>query len=170
MKITITEKGSESFYKEVLNISAQYRKLLRKPNSKLEDQFNTWKVLFISSVILFILYVIEICIWGKTSTLEIMMVSVISLAILSGTSLKQLNKKLEAMLNDEGDSIFTIDEEGIELNKTSVSAKLSWQNIAFVRTFKESTCFLPKNKTDKIIAISNKYLEEIKPYIKTQIY
>lgn len=39
MKIEISEKGSEAFYREVVNISAQYRYILKNHHHKLKDYF-----------------------------------------------------------------------------------------------------------------------------------
>jgi hypothetical protein len=39
MKIEISEKGSEAFYSEVVNISAQYRYILKNHHHKLKDYF-----------------------------------------------------------------------------------------------------------------------------------
>ena len=39
MKIEISERGSEAFYREVVNISAQYRYILKNHHHKLKDYF-----------------------------------------------------------------------------------------------------------------------------------
>ena len=39
MKIEISDKGSEAFYREVVNISAQYRYILKNHHHKLKDYF-----------------------------------------------------------------------------------------------------------------------------------
>ena len=43
MKIEIKEKGSEAFYKEIVNISGQYRYLIKNHNYKLKDYFKQFK-------------------------------------------------------------------------------------------------------------------------------
>ena len=37
MRIEITEKGSDAFYREVVNITAQYRSILKNHRHKLKD-------------------------------------------------------------------------------------------------------------------------------------
>ena len=39
MKIEITKQGSKAFYREVVNISAQYRYILKNHHHKLKDYF-----------------------------------------------------------------------------------------------------------------------------------
>lgn len=37
MTIEIKEKGTKEFYKEVVNVTSQYRQLLKKPEAKLKN-------------------------------------------------------------------------------------------------------------------------------------
>ena len=47
LKIEIREKGSEAFYREVVNFQAQYRFTLRKLERKLKDYFKQFRTLLI---------------------------------------------------------------------------------------------------------------------------
>ena len=39
MRININEKGSEAFYREVVNAAVQYRALMKQPDRKLKDYY-----------------------------------------------------------------------------------------------------------------------------------
>ena len=44
--------------------------------------------------------------------------------------------------------------------------RLAWSNVAFVRTFKESVCFVSKGPTGVIFSVIAKYQPEIYAYLK----
>ena len=47
MRIEISEKGSDAFCREVVNITAQYRSILKNHNHKLKDYFRQFRLLLV---------------------------------------------------------------------------------------------------------------------------
>ena len=70
MTIEINEKGSESFYTEVVNVMAQYRLFLKKPGRKLSDYFKQFKALTIAGGLVAVILVLMMIFWG-VETMEI---------------------------------------------------------------------------------------------------
>ncbi len=61
-----------------------------------------------------------------------------------------------------------MDENGVEINKGDTQIiRLGWDNVAFVRTFKESTSFFAKDASGIVISVTNKYKEQIMEYLNT---
>ena len=54
MNIEVKEKGSREFYKEVVNVISQYRRLLKKPEAKLNDNFKSYVIMMAAMAILFV--------------------------------------------------------------------------------------------------------------------
>ena len=64
MRININEKGSEAFYREVVNAAVQYRALMKQPDRKLKDNFKGLKVYGAICGVLFILCALMGIFWG----------------------------------------------------------------------------------------------------------
>ena len=166
MQIRVTERGSESFYRELVNIMSQYRKILQKPEGKLLDMFKVVKTYIGIAIAFLVLLVLMAIFWGGdllTYVAIFMMVAIIAYSIYL---LYNLNALYKTYMNDSGDSILTLDEDGIELDKeNSTKVRLSWDKIAFARVYNESITFIPKNITTYIICITRKYEDEIVKYL-----
>ena len=105
--------------------------------------------------------------WGM-DLLTIVAIVMIGLVLaLSILQLTRLNKVVESMLNGPHDSIFTVDEEGVELEKVgSQLVRMSWNNVAFVRVFDESVCFFSKDVRGFVLALTKKYEKQVLDYIR----
>ena len=44
--------------------------------------------------------------------------------------------------------------------------RMAWTNVAFVRTFQESVCFVSKGPAGLIISVDARFQQEIYPYLK----
>ena len=44
--------------------------------------------------------------------------------------------------------------------------RVGWNDVTVVRSFKESVCFLAKNVTGFVIAVTNKYSDDIMKYLE----
>jgi len=78
-----------------------------------------------------------------------------------------MNKMVDAFLSDDRASTVTLDENGVELNKGgSQIVRVGWDEVALVRSFRESTCFIAKNVTGLVIAVTNTYKDDIMDYLK----
>ncbi len=75
---------------------------------------------------------------------------------------KNVQKLLKALMEAPPDSVLTLDEGGVELDKRgSQVVRLAWDNVLFVRIFRESICFVAKNSTGFVISVDRKYESEI---------
>ena len=168
MTIEINEKGTRQFYKEVVNVVAQYRQLLYDPEAKLNDGFAQSAFLAVAMAAFFIM-----CLYGglkgtfNTMKILIMVFSALAL-VFTVIYLLRLNKMVNGYLADDRPSAVTLDENGVELEKTgSQAVRLSWDNVAFVRVFNESTCFFSKDLSGIVLCVINDYRKQILEYLSS---
>lgn len=63
--------------------------------------------------------------------------------------------------------MLVMDEAGVEIDKEDGQVmRMAWTNVAFVRTFQESVCFVSKGPAGLIISVDARFLQEIYPYLK----
>ena len=162
MVIRISEKGSEAFYKETVNVTLQYRRLLKKPEKKPDDLKKRLKIYLAVCGVLTALLVLMGIAWGF-DTLTVVAIAMMGIVLLmAGTYLSTIRKAEEALIQDLRTSVLTLDEKGIELNKEdSQVVRIGWDNVAFARVFQESICFFSKDQTGFVIAVDRKYQDEI---------
>ncbi len=167
MTIEVKEKGTRQFYKEVVNIMTQYRQLLYRPEDKLKDNFTRYIVLTAAMVLLFAMNVYG-GITGSFNATKIL-VAVFSAVAAAATLmvLFRMMKTVNGFLADDRPSVVTLDENGVGIEKTgSQAVRLAWDNVAFVRTFAESTTFFSKDLSGIVLSVMNTYRKEIQDYIK----
>ena len=63
MKIEISEKGSEAFYREVVNITSQYRFILKNHHHKLKDYFKQFRILLILGAAAMVILILMAIFW-----------------------------------------------------------------------------------------------------------
>ncbi len=165
--IEIKERGDEAFYAEVVNVICQYRWLLREPARKLKDFFRLYKIYVILLAALCVLNLAAGIAWGF-DYMGVIAVLLTGIACLfSAYYYVNLSKMKKQMMEDGHTSVLTVDGSGVQLEKIGVqSVTMNWHNVAFVRVFGESFCFLSKNQTGFVIAVTAKYKDEVLSYIK----
>ncbi len=168
MTIEIKEKGTRQFYKEVVNVQTQYRQLLYRPQDKLRDNFTRYIFLTVAMVLIFLMNIYG----GITASFNAtkILVTVFSAAAAAATVviLLRMNKMVDGYLADDRPSVVTLDENGVEIEKVgSESVRLAWDNVAFVRSFVESTCFFSKDLSGIVLSVDNDYRKQIMEYIKS---
>ena len=78
-----------------------------------------------------------------------------------------MNKLVDGYLADDRPSVVTLDDNGVEIEKIgSQAVRLAWDNVAFVRSFVESTCFFSKDLSGTVLSVNNDHRKEIMDYIK----
>ena len=167
MTIEIKENGTRQFYKEVVNVVTQYRQLLYKPEDKLKDSFKKNIFMMTAMALLFLIFLYG-GITGSFDTMKILAMAFAAMAaVATAIVLSRMYKMVDGYLADERPSIVTMDENGIELEKKgSQAVRLAWDNVAFVRSFNESTCFFSKDMSGIVLSITNDYKNELLDYIK----
>ena len=167
MVLKIDHKGSEAFYTEVVNVVAQFRGLLKKPERKVENLFKTYTLLAVACVVMFVLLGAMAVFWGADSMTNVLMVLMAVLFVMLMVFLSTLKKLRKSMMEDNRTSVVTIDETGVELNKEdSQVVKLAWDNVAFMRVFDESIGFFSKDVSGLVIAVERAWENEIVPYLR----
>ena len=168
MTIEVKEKGSRQFYKEVVNIVTQYRQLLYRPEDKLRDNFTRYILLTIAMALICAMSIYG----GINSSFNAMKILTAVFAGVAAAAtaviLVRMNKTVDDYLADDRPSVVTLDENGVEIEKTGAQAvRLAWDNVAFVRTFVESTSFFSKDLSGIVLSVDNNYRKETMDYIKS---
>ncbi|MBR5756844.1 MAG: hypothetical protein IKX96_04715 [Firmicutes bacterium] len=167
MRIEIDHKGSEAFYKEVVNVVAQYRSLINNPARKFRNYIATLKFEVIIAVALFVILLIFMLTDGVKSTDLPVLVFLAIAAIMGGSYYNTLTKMYKNMMAEDVTSIVTLDEEGVELEKVgSQTFRMNWDTIAFVRAFNESVCFVSGRTAGLVIGVERAYKDQILGYIR----
>ena len=168
MSIEIKEKGTREFYKEVVNVLTQYRQLLYRPEDKLKNNFTRY-ILLTAAMALLCLMSLYGGISGTFNAMKILTVVFAGLATVATiVILLRMKKMVDGYLADDRPSVVTLDENGVEIEKTGSQAiRLAWDNVAFVRSFIESTCFFSKDLSGIVLSVNNDHKKEIMDYIKS---
>lgn len=167
MTIEVKEKGSKEFYKEVVNVISQYRQFMKKPEAKLNDNFKSYAIMMAAMAILFVSQLLHGFIDGFDALTGAALAASFMAFIVLFIYRSNMKKMVDAYLNDDKISTVTLDENGVELNKGgSQIIRVGWDEVALVRSFKESTCFIAKNLTGLVIAVTNTYKNDIMKYLK----
>ena len=168
MTIEINEKGSKQFYKETVNVVTQYRQLLYRPEDKLKDNFKRYILLTVAMVLICLMSLYG-GITGSFNTTKIL--TAVFAAFASVTTiviLLRMKKMVDGYMADDRPSVVTLDDNGVEIEKTGAQAvRLAWDNVAFVRSFVESTCFFSKDLSGIVLSVNNDHRKEIMDYIKS---
>ena len=114
MTIEINTKGTESFYREVVSVIAQYQNLLKEPSKKYKDVFKTYRNMGLCLAALFVLMLII----GITSGFSALTIVALVVLIIAGVMVVVLDhamrKQVKNYLAEGGDSVLTLDENGVE--------------------------------------------------------
>lgn len=168
MTIEVKEKGTRQFYKEVVNILTQYRQLLYRPEDKLKDNFTRYIFLTIAMVLICLMSLYGGITGSFTVTKILTAVFGGVAAVATAVILFRMKKLVDGYLADDRPSVVTLDENGVEIEKTgSQAVRLAWDNVAFVRSFVESTSFFSKDLSGIVLSVTNDYRKEIMEYIKS---
>ena len=167
MTITIKEKGSDAFYREVLGIYANYRYLLKNHRRKIKDPIKEYTLLLIIGAVAFALLLVCTFIFGVGIFEGIALTGLFLAAVLSALLLFRLIKTKNAMLADPRTSTLTLNDDGVNLNKENTQElRVSWDGIVFVRVQKEGVYFVTAEQTGIVISVIRKYENEILSWLK----
>jgi len=167
-KIEIKEKGTREFYRELVNITSQYRSLIKKTDMKLRNNFNLYKSYIIICAAFLIALSLMAVFWGADTMMVVGLVLMVIVIAFCGVFLYSMKRMVNSYLADESPSVLTLDDNGVELDKGgSKVVRLAWDNIAFVRAFSESVCFFAKDGSGFIIGVYHVYKEEILTYLRS---
>ena len=165
MVIEIKEKGTKEFYEEVVSFNHQYGSFMKNPRAKFMSSFKSFKIQFLSTVFLFACMTLV----GRSDGFSPMAVCAMTAsamtAFIIAVSYYAMKKRVKMFLEDERTSIITLDDNGVEINKgNSQVIRIAWENVVFVRSFKETTSFFAKDASGIVISVTNKYKDQIMEY------
>jgi len=165
MTIEIKEKGSEAFYREVVSVTTQYQRLIKKPDLKYRDLFKSYRSMGLCMAVLFGMQLWLGALDGFNA-LRITALTVVAVVVFVVFLYDRMMRKLvKGYIEDERPSTVIMDDGGIEINKCNAQiVRLAWDNIAFVRKFKESICFFAKDNSRIVLAVTTEYEQEIMKY------
>ena len=167
MIIEVKEKGSKEYCKEVVNTMSQYKKLITRPDAELKDHFKSYPIWTGIMASLFTIWLFHGIFNGFNVWIGVVLVITGLAFILLIANQINMNKMVNAYLSDDRTSTVTLDEKGVELNKGgSQVIRVGWNDVTVVRSFKESVCFLAKNVTGFVIAVTNRYNDDIMKYLE----
>ncbi|MBR1628162.1 MAG: hypothetical protein IJ679_02705 [Lachnospiraceae bacterium] len=167
LQIEIGEKGTPLFYTETVNIVGQYRRLKRKPTRKLINYFVQLKLNMAICLAVLAFSIWSGWTWGWGAIEIAGSVIMLFCIILNASFLASFIRLKNNLLKDERTSVLTLDDKGIELNKSNAQIVcMSWENVDFVRSFKETVCFFAKDEMGFVITVAKRYEKDILEYIQ----
>ena len=167
MTIEINEQGSEAFYKETVNVAAQYKYLLKNHQAKLKDYFKQYKKLLILAAAVLLVNVLMIVFWGADTFQLVAAGALLIVTLMCAAFLASLNKACKSMMADGHSSVLTLDENGAELAVAGKQTiRMAWENLAVVRVFQESVGFIPQSGAGIIISVDKKYAADILAWLQ----
>lgn len=168
MTIEIKEKGTREFYTETINVASQYKGLIKKPDRKIIDLKKNQRDMAILYTVLGIIWFCLSLSQGFSLWKTVFVIALFILAVTSAFIMHNMKSQADKMLAYDRPAIITLDEDGVELKREhSNIMRLSWDNVAFVRSFKESTSFFAKDASGIVISVTNKYKDQIMEYLNT---
>ena len=167
MTIEINEKGSDAFYKEVVNVVMQYRRILKNHAYKIKDCFKYYRVLLAVCAVAMVLLILSAVFLGPKTLDIVLIVLALFEIILCGVYLRSLDRYYKTIKSDPRTSVVTFDENGVELKKGDDQVlRIGWSNVAVVRSLPESVDILSADQTGMAIAITKDYREQILSWLK----
>ena len=167
MKIKITEKGKYEFYKEVVNITQQYRSLIKKPEQKIKDNIKSLEKLTYADIAIVAFLVIDIIMFGFDSSSIITLIFSILIIITGYFYTSNLKKQVNKMYESAGNREVVIDKKGIKyVNPDVQTISIAWDNIAFIKLGEYTIAFIPKDNTGILICLQIDYKDQILEEIK----
>ena len=167
MRLEIKEKGSDAFYREVVNIVMQYRRILKNHAYKIKDCFKYYRILLAVCAVALVLLILSAVFLGPKTVDIVLIVLVLFEIILCAVYLRNLNRYYKTIKEDPRTSVVTFDENGVELNKSDAQVlRIAWSSVAVVRSLPESVEIISGEMMGAVIAINKDYREQILAWLK----
>lgn len=169
MRIEVNEHGSDAFYKEVANVSMQYKRITKKPTRKLSDIYKMVKVYIVILGLAGLFELLVSVMYGFDGVGTALLIIVAFLMLIYILHYRRIKKYLNTIISDKRQSILTLDEQYIEVAKGADQAiRLGWDNVAFARVFEESICFFSKEAPAIVISVDRPNMDAVVDYIKSK--
>ena len=167
MILEIKEKGTDAFYREVVNVVMQYRRILKNHGCKIKDCFKYYRNLLIACGIMLVLLCLSLIFLGADTPGIVLAVILLIEAIICGVYLRNLDRYYKTIREDRRTSVITFDENGVELNKSDAQVlRIAWSSVAVVRSLPESVDIISGEMMGAIISVNKDYREQILTWLK----
>ncbi|MBO4327355.1 MAG: hypothetical protein J5950_08790 [Clostridia bacterium] len=167
MKIEITEKGSDAFYRDLINIMLAASFIQKNHNYKIRDQFKNYKSLLIIDLVLLSFMILLGILFGFKTFLIICLIVLGLSTLLNVYMLYSIRRKIQTLSSEFRPEILTLDESGIELAKEGKEVmRNSWDNVAVVRISTECIAFIPASRAGIIFFVGRQYETEITAWLR----
>ena len=166
MTLVIDNKGSDAFYREVVNVASQSRFIIKKHDYKLKDYFKQFRNLLIICCVLIVILAAMMIAWG-VKPLDITALLLLAVAALfCGMYLYNLNKLWRGLSDEQGTTVITLDENGVEYNREDTQIiRTAWEKIAVVKLCSESVCFVPSDRSSILVFVENRHSDAITEWL-----
>lgn len=166
MRIEMEGRGSDSFYKEVINVASEYRNIINKPESPLTDTFvQMRRNIIICAVLSVFLGGLTVMYGGSTLSVVALVLNAV-LIVFSVARLIGMNRSLAEMRSDNRKTALILDENGVAVEKDGTeTVRIAWDNVAFVKKFPESIGFFASAGAG-VITANRRYEKEILKFMK----
>ncbi|HHW95321.1 MAG TPA: hypothetical protein GX736_05300 [Mogibacterium sp.] len=159
--IKTTDNTSKEYLNEIINILIQIRKLQSKPHAQLKPIYQFCRIMMLIGtpfLILFLTFGIK-----DRNTVFMMLSTILAVCLLTiGSALLSMRKLRNHMTINAGESILIIDTDWVESQSSNgQTTRLAWNQIAYIRVFEHSVCFIPRSLTGFLINIDKSYADEI---------
>lgn len=166
--IKTIDNTSKEYLNEIINILIQIRKLQSKPHAKLKPIYQFCRIMMVIGtpfLILFLTFGIK-----DQNTVFMMLSTILAVCLLTiGSALLSISKLRKHLISNSGESILTIDNDGVESKSPNGQVfRLAWNQIVYVRVFEQSICFVPRSLTGFLINTDKIYADKIIQAIETE--
>ena len=167
MQLEINEKGSREFYTESVNVMAQFRRLQKKPDAKLLNYFKIYRTYIIICAVMLLIIGAMWLAWGSDGFMPVAPALLAVALLFSAVFLVSLSKTRKELLSSAGGSVLTLENDYVQLEKTGSSkVQLNWENVQFVRVYKEALCIHAKDGAGLIICVDRKYEAQVLDWLR----
>lgn len=169
MRIEMQGQGSESFYKEVVSIAAQYKSLMNRPQAPLPDIFTQLKRYIAICAALTVFLGIIAVMYGLDTIGIIALVLNAALIVFCVYRMISLNRFLDEIRSDRRKTVLVLDMSGAAVEKDGKeTVRIRWKDVAFVRKFKETIGIIASDEKG-IITANRRYEEEIMKFLRENV-
>jgi len=165
MKLEFNERGSKEFYDEILFVNANYYKILKNKNKKI----NRLTISFIKYLIISIIFTcLTIFLYLRTNdSFYTFVIGIYIILILFCIYFIIItNKRIKELISREEKITINITENYIEYKSVNSIFKINFEDVACILINKYSICFVPKTTKNAMISITSNYKDQIIKLLK----
>jgi len=164
-------RGSDAFYREVINVLYSWKKITKNPAAKIQDMKKRVIVSLCLAAGLMIITGLMIAFLGADVLTVIAMTVAILTTMVAAFILVQINNMMKKLKSMPEKTVLTLDDDGVQTEMgPDQTVRIKWSNVSLVRVFDECIAFFPKDEHagTVIIFTLKKYAEEITGFLNKE--